>query len=197
MKAVVRKEVSCEKNGNVALIFLAFAVALIIQGCAVAPRFISKPEGKKPVGQNPKILPPSNNAIPQPPKSVETEPANCDSELTNEEKPVENQEEFQTSPESSFQQTGFASYYGNKFQGRKTASGERYNKNLMTAAHQTLPFNTKVRVTCLDNNLSVIVRINDRGPRSQTRIIDLSRAAANEIDIVRKGIAKVSIEVVE
>lgn len=93
-----------------------------------------------------------------------------------------------------FRQVGWASWYGRKFHGRKTASGERFNMNAMTAAHRTLPFGTKVRVTNLANKRSVIVRINDRGPFARGRIIDLSRRAARVLGYARKGRARVRIE---
>ena len=90
---------------------------------------------------------------------------------------------------------GAASWYGGKFHGRKTASGERYNKNALTAAHKSLPFGTKVRVTNQANGKSVVVRINDRGPYSGRRVIDLSRAAATAVGMLKAGVAKVKIEV--
>ncbi|MFP4681836.1 MAG: septal ring lytic transglycosylase RlpA family protein [Chitinispirillaceae bacterium] len=93
-------------------------------------------------------------------------------------------------------QTGKASWYGKKFHGRKTANGEIFDMHELTAAHNRLPFNTKVRVTNLDNNLSVIVRINDRGPFSGNRIIDLSYAAAKKLNMVKSGLATVSIEII-
>lgn len=88
---------------------------------------------------------------------------------------------------------GEASYYANKFHGRPTASGEKYNKNKFTAAHRTLPFGTMVEVTNLTNGKSVTVKINDRGPHKKSRIIDLSRAAAEQIDLIKAGIAQVEI----
>jgi rare lipoprotein A len=93
-------------------------------------------------------------------------------------------------------QTGHASWYGGKFQGRLTANGERFDTNKHTAAHRTLPFGTRVRVTNLDNGKSTVVRINDRGPFIQGRIIDLSRAAAEELDMIETGTAPVRIEIV-
>jgi rare lipoprotein A len=93
--------------------------------------------------------------------------------------------------------TGTASWYGSKYHGRKTSSGERYNKNAMTAAHKTLPFGTKVKVTNPDNNESVILRINDRGPFVGNRIIDVSEAAARKLDIHSEGVATVEVEVIE
>ncbi len=90
---------------------------------------------------------------------------------------------------------GIASWYGGKFHGRKTASGERYDMNKLTAAHKTLPFGTRVRVTNLDTGRNVVVRINDRGPFVRGRIIDLSRAAARKVDMIRSGTARVLVEV--
>lgn len=96
-----------------------------------------------------------------------------------------------------FVQVGLACYYANKHHGRKTASGEVYDKNKFTAAHRTLPFGTYVKVTRPDNRKSVVVKINDRGPFTKGTIIDLSYAAAKELDMIKKGIAKVRIEVIE
>ncbi len=90
---------------------------------------------------------------------------------------------------------GVASWYGPGFHGRTTASGEVFNTNQMTAAHKTLPFGTQVRVTNLNNGRSVVVRINDRGPYHGSRVIDLSRAAAERIDMIQNGTASVRIEV--
>ena len=92
---------------------------------------------------------------------------------------------------------GHASWYGPGFHGRTTANGERYNQYAMTAAHKKLPFNTKVRVINLNNNKSVIVRINDRGPFIRGRIIDLSKKAAKEIAMLDSGTAPVRIETLE
>jgi len=91
--------------------------------------------------------------------------------------------------------TGKASYYGKGFHGKKTASGERFNKYAMTAAHRTLPFGTRVRVTNLANGAQVIVRINDRGPFKRSRIIDVSEGAAKALGMLSAGLAKVRVEV--
>lgn len=91
--------------------------------------------------------------------------------------------------------TGRASWYGPGFHGRPSASGETFNQNALTAAHRTLPFGTRVRVTNLSNNQQVIVRINDRGPYGHGRIIDLSAAAARAIDLARMGVGSVRLEV--
>ncbi|MBE7637349.1 septal ring lytic transglycosylase RlpA family protein [Sneathiella sp. P13V-1] len=94
-------------------------------------------------------------------------------------------------------ETGLASWYGDPFHGRKTANGETYNMNLMTAAHKTLPMPTEVRVTNLENGRSIVVTINDRGPFVHGRIIDLSRRAAQLLGIIQKGTAKVRVEALD
>ena len=88
---------------------------------------------------------------------------------------------------------GMASYYGNELAGNRTASGERFNPGELTAAHRTLPFGSMVRVTNTSNGDSVVVRINDRGPFSHGRIIDVSHAAAREIGMHRSGTARVKL----
>lgn len=91
---------------------------------------------------------------------------------------------------------GEASYYGNELAGNRTASGERFNPNALTAAHRTLPLGTRVRVTNVANGRSVIVRVNDRGPFVRSRLIDVSLGAAREIEMVRSGKAQVRLEIV-
>jgi rare lipoprotein A len=91
-------------------------------------------------------------------------------------------------------QTGGASYYAKKFNGKRTASGAKFRSSKRTAAHRTLPFGTKVKVTNLRNGKSVKVKINDRGPFVSGRIIDLSRKAARKIDMLDAGVARVKIE---
>ena len=90
---------------------------------------------------------------------------------------------------------GMASWYGPGFHGNRSASGERYNQNALTAAHRSLPFGTKVRVTNVRNGRSVVVRINDRGPHIRGRIIDLSAAAARIVGVMQSGVAPVRVEV--
>ncbi|MGI8895084.1 MAG: septal ring lytic transglycosylase RlpA family protein [Casimicrobiaceae bacterium] len=92
-------------------------------------------------------------------------------------------------------QEGLAAFYATRLNGRKTASGEVYDHNVMTAAHRTLPFGTRVRVTDTRNNRSVEVRINDRGPTQPNRIVDLSRAAASKLGMLRAGNVPVRLEV--
>lgn len=92
--------------------------------------------------------------------------------------------------------SGIASYYANKFQGRKTASGDKYDKNKFTAAHRTYAFGTKLKVTNIANGKSIVVTVNDRGPYSNHRLIDLSYAAAKHIDMIQQGVIEVHIEIV-
>lgn len=91
-------------------------------------------------------------------------------------------------------ETGKASFYANKFNGRKTASGERFRNSALTAAHKTLPFGTTVKVTNVKNGKSVKVRINDRGPFVAGRIVDLSARAARAIDIHKEGVGTVKVQ---
>lgn len=93
--------------------------------------------------------------------------------------------------------TGVASYYGDEFHGRKTANGERFDQNDFSAAHRTLPFGTMLRVRYLQTDRSVIVRVNDRGPFKENRVLDLSKAAAEELGLVREGTGTVEVVVLQ
>ena len=97
---------------------------------------------------------------------------------------------------TSYQETGKASFYANKYQGRQTASGERFNQKAKTAAHKKLPFGTRVKVTNVRNGKSVVVRINDRGPFIKGRIIDLSKSAFRTIANTRSGVIDVVVEII-
>jgi rare lipoprotein A len=94
-------------------------------------------------------------------------------------------------------QSGKASYYADKFEGTPTASGEKYRHNKLTAAHKTLPFGTRVKVTNVSNNESVVVVINDRGPYVEDRIIDLSKSAADKLGFINQGLADIRLEVID
>ncbi len=96
-----------------------------------------------------------------------------------------------------YDKTGVASYYGAKHQGKRTASGERFDKNSMTAAHRQLPFGTRVKVTNLKNDRSCIVRINDRGPHTRGRLIDLSHEAAERLGMLKSGTARVRVQALD
>ncbi len=102
--------------------------------------------------------------------------------------------DYQVLPDAQdFEETGIASWYGNKFHGHLTSNGEIYDMYAMSAAHKNLPLPTYVKVTNLTNNKSIIVRVNDRGPFHQNRIIDLSYSAAYKLDMLKTGTAKVKI----
>ncbi len=94
-------------------------------------------------------------------------------------------------------QTGVASYYHSRFQGRPTASGQRYDEQKLTAAHNTLSFGTRIRVTNLRNNRSVIFTVNDRMHHNNKRLVDLSRAAAVKLGYVSRGLTKVRVEILK
>ncbi|MGA2077255.1 MAG: septal ring lytic transglycosylase RlpA family protein [Terriglobia bacterium] len=93
-------------------------------------------------------------------------------------------------------ETGFASWYGEELQGNMTASGEVYDLNGLTAAHHTLPFGTTIRVTNLRNHRSILLRVNDRGPRLGKRLLDVSWSAAKHLGFVHTGTTRVRVEVV-
>ncbi len=98
---------------------------------------------------------------------------------------------------TAYDRIGQASWYGRRFHGRRTASGEIYNMHGLTAAHRSLPFATPVRVTNLQNGLSIIVRVTDRGPFSRGRIIDLSLAGAHALGLIERGVATVRVTIAE
>lgn len=94
-----------------------------------------------------------------------------------------------------YYQIGYASWYGREYHGRLTASGERFNMRRISAAHPTLPFGTRVRVTNLENGRSVVLRVNDRGPFKKRRIIDLSWGAARRLGMVEQGVVRVGLQI--
>ena len=98
-------------------------------------------------------------------------------------------------PKNTTSKTGLASYYAHQFHGRKTASGERFNMHAMTVAHKTLPFGTKLKVTCESTGKSVVVKVYDRGPFHGNRVLDLSYGAAKALGTVNKGVSKVKYEI--
>ena len=105
--------------------------------------------------------------------------------------------ETPSAPQETILGSGSASYYAAKFEGRRTASGEVFDNDAMTAAHRTLPFGSLVRVSNPANGKSVVVRINDRGPFTRGRLIDVSRAAADELGMVARGHATVELALIE
>lgn len=128
-------------------------------------------------------------ALPAPTRDFDTPPGAVD--ITEIDIPVEPQPAVRTLG------SGIASYYGKRFNGRRTANGERFDMNALTAAHKTLPFGTKVLVTNPHNGKTVTVRINDRGPYAHGRCIDLSRAAAKQIGLVQRGHGTVEMAILE
>ena len=104
---------------------------------------------------------------------------------------------FAVIPSLAQNQTGKASFYADKFEGRPTASGEKYKHSKLTAAHKTLPFGTKIRVTNLANSQAVEVVVNDRGPYVDGRIVDLSKSAAEKLGFINVGLADVKLEIVD
>ncbi len=100
-------------------------------------------------------------------------------------------------PSELIESRGIASYYADEFNGKRTSNGELYDMNELTAAHRDLPFNTKVRVHSLETGRSVVVRINDRGPLRDDRIIDLSLEAAKQLGMIQNGTAQVKLEILE
>jgi rare lipoprotein A len=130
-------------------------------------------------------------------QTAETEAATESNEVSTVSQPVTfvSIPVVQPLPEPAAVETFVASYYGGKFHGRKTANGERFNMNALTAAHKTLPFGTRLRVTNPESGQSVTVRINDRGPYIRGRDLDLSRAAAEQIGLIQAGHGQVAVEV--
>ena len=100
-------------------------------------------------------------------------------------------------PEQIYRETGFAAWYGKELHGKRTANGEAFDMNALSAAHRTLPLGTSLRVTNLDNFKSITVKITDRGPLARSRVLDLSYGAARELGFVSQGTARVRIETLE
>ena len=144
-------------------------LGLLLVGCASSPRFVTR--------STPPM--PRSEGTPETPKAEETRPTR--------------------NPSGKILLTleGVASYYADDYHGKQTSNGEVFNMNDLTAAHRTFPFGTKVRITNLENKKGVVVRVNDRGPFKDGRIIDVSLAAAKELDLIRLGTAKVKLEVLE
>ena len=115
-------------------------------------------------------------------------------QVSNDEDVLERLTAVASNSVSKFKQTGLASWYGRQFHGRKTASGETFDMNGLTAAHRSLPLNCYVRVTNKTNGKSVVVKVNDRGPFHGNRVLDLSYGAAKQLGITNKGVGNVSIE---
>lgn len=111
-------------------------------------------------------------------------------------KPKEHKPSKSTNRTNYNTMTGIASYYGPGFHGKKTSSGEIFNQNALTAAHRTIPLNSYINVTNLKNHKSVVVRVNDHGPKLKSRILDISVAGAKALGFIKNGIVPVSLQVV-
>lgn len=120
--------------------------------------------------------------------------ANDTTQVTNDEDVLERLTAVASNSVNKFKQTGLASWYGRNFHGRKTASGETFDMNGLTAAHRSLPLNCYVKVTNKTNGKSVVVKVNDRGPFHGNRVLDLSYGAAKRLGITNKGVGNVAIE---
>jgi rare lipoprotein A len=155
-------------------IALLGAVSLLALGCATAPPPAPRPPAP-PLPQQPVQVPPNAGVY------KIGQPYQIDNVW------------YYPQEQPTYDETGIASWYGPSFYGRPTANGEIYDGDKMTAAHKTLPLPVNVRVTNLENGRSVIVRVNDRGPFARGRIIDLSRRAAELLDMQRAGVARVRV----
>ncbi|MGB2869936.1 MAG: septal ring lytic transglycosylase RlpA family protein [Bacteroidota bacterium] len=147
---------------------VAYLLVLGLSGCASSPRFAEK-EGKRSEG----VVPPKETPTLEP---ANARPSTGRVLLTLE---------------------GVASYYAQDFHGKQAANGEIFDMNDLTAAHRTFPFGTKIRVTNLENKLQVVVRVNDRGPYVEGRLIDLSLGAAKQINLIKTGTTRVRLDVIE
>jgi rare lipoprotein A len=183
--------------------FVLIVAALTLAGCAGQPTRTTAPVTKSPISKppgsakggyykddGPEANPPPNldaipDAVPKP------EVLN---KYTNRPYTALGQDYVPDTTVRKYRETGLASWYGRRFNGKKTASGEIYNMYAMSAAHRTLPIPSYARVTSLDNGKSVVVRINDRGPFHSKRIIDLSYTAAHKLGIIGSGSGRVEVE---
>ncbi|MGB7550128.1 MAG: septal ring lytic transglycosylase RlpA family protein [Chromatiaceae bacterium] len=166
-------------RGQVLGILVIFLSALCLTGCATTGQ---DSVSEQPHGQAEKAVP--KVELPPPSKKASSYV-------------VKGKRYFVKSEATGHEEMGTASWYGKRFHGRRTSSGERYDMHAMTAAHKNLPISSLIQVTNLDNGLSTLVRVNDRGPFHGNRVLDLSYAAASQLNMVDKGSAKVTIQVVE
>jgi rare lipoprotein A len=164
------------KRAQFVFLFLAL---LLLAGCG------EKKRAKTRIPASPPPIVTAEETLPEPP--TKTEPA----------KPKTQEDDPYANAKVLWSETGLASWYGPPYHNRKAANGEVFDMNAMTAAHRTLPLNSVVRVTNLKTEHTAILRITDRGPFVPSRIIDLSKAAAIELDVWRPGTAKVRVDVLE
>lgn len=162
------------------LVILLMGLALVLAGCTHKPVSVSTPPAPPPEKRSSNKTP--SQEIPEP--SLPESPNPLESEISPDAKAV-------------FVETGIASWYGAPYHNRRGSNGEIYDMHAMTAAHRTLPLGSIVRVTELRNGRSVFVRITDRGPFVEGRVIDLSQAAAKQIGMIQAGTAEVRVEVLK
>ncbi len=166
-------------------LILTLCAISLAAGCVSRPRYRTDPPPSQPAKK------PANE------KNEQNEKNEKNEKNEQNEKKVR---KYSSSPGGSTQgayQVGLSSYYAHKFHGRPTASGEIFDMHGLTAAHRELPLGTVIRVTHLNNGRSVVVKVNDRGPFIEGRILDLSLGAAIEIDMVEEGVARVKIEILK
>jgi rare lipoprotein A len=175
------RPMSLKHSRSRAVALVLCLAALLLSGCGEKKRTTTRIPPPPSIDQQ-------QTATATPPPAISSETA----------KPSENHElNFPANSKVIWTQTGYASWYGPKYHNRKGANGEVYDMNQMTAAHNSLPMNSIVRVTNLKTEHSALVRITDRGPFVTNRVIDLSKAAAIALDVYRPGTAKVRIDVLE
>jgi len=171
------------------------ALLLLLSACAASPAVSGSPQAIAATSQSSQRVPGASAAAPSGADAGET--SNDGDQLATlqpeGQAPLETEGAAEDDVTMSF--TGLASWYGKRFHGFRTASGERYDMTALTAAHPSLPFGSRVRVTNLANDRSVVVIINDRGPFVKTRLIDVSHAAAKQLGILQDGVAEVRVDV--
>lgn len=175
-----------------ALLWTSCATSATTHPNAAPPRLVVKPQRQRPVRNVPAPTPPvhsTDETEPEPAPDVAADPSASEADETSPVTP---------DPTPALRvETGFATWYGDDWHGKATASGERFNKHKLTAAHRTLPMGTRVRVTNTRNGRWVELRINDRGPygKRRERIIDVAEVAAKRLDFIVAGVCPVKIEV--
>lgn len=176
---------------------LVWCVAVALAGCAIR----QTPDGPQvpvpPVAQPPAAVAPGPAPVPRAPSAPKPPSA---AEPASAARPDLLRDPAEPAPDTTAEsdaltvlEQGLASWYGKRFHGRRTASGERFDMNEMTAAHKTLPFGTRLRVRSLRTGREVVVRINDRGPFAKGRVIDLSAAAALALGMHKRGVGRVQL----
>ena len=170
---------------------------LLLAACAAPPGTVVRPTAAvvaaRPAGSVSRTEPPSQVSAPAAEEVRQPDPRSAPDPIPDTPAATPTAAESTDIARKAGTQTGLASWYGRQFQGRRTASGERYDMHAMTAAHRTLPFGTKVRVRSVATGKEVVVRINDRGPYRHQRLIDLSQAAIVALGLKSRGVTAVEL----